>query len=121
MKKFLLAAALIIGVVVSQFVIPSQAQAAELYCFSETRGGKTTDTYVLTDSVQGTDYGFKVRLHSVGRNYSYSNYWEVGFVKRGNEIYIVWLPSTSTTLIARGNTVIEPDYVKILQVLRDNK
>lgn len=31
MKKFLLTAALIIGVVVSQFIVPSQAQAEEIF------------------------------------------------------------------------------------------
>ena len=71
MRKFFLMTAFVIGIFVAQM---SQAEAAEVFCFTETRGGKTTYTYVLTDSMQGTDYGFKVRLHTVDGNNSYSKY-----------------------------------------------
>lgn len=112
MKKFLALALLAFAVIIGQ---AAQVEAREVYCFSETRGGKTTDNYVETNSVQDTNYGIKVQMHTVGSGIN--EYWEVGFTQRGNDLYIVWLPSTSTTLIASGNRIIEPDYFKILQAL----
>lgn len=55
MKKFLLTAALLVVVVVSQFIIPPQAHAEEIFATSETRGGKTSNHYVITESIQSTD------------------------------------------------------------------
>ena len=112
MKKFLAMALLALAVIIGQF---AQVEAREVYCFSETRGGETTDNYVETDSVRDTNYGIKVQMHTVGSGIN--KYWEVGFTQRGNDLYIVWLPSTATTLIASGKRIIEPDYCKILQAL----
>ena len=70
MKKFLLTAALIV-VVVSQLIVPPQAQAEEIFATSETRGGKTSNHYVITESIQSTDYGFKVRIHTKGQKARY--------------------------------------------------
>lgn len=119
MKKFLLAALVVLGVIVGQITL---AEAREIYAFSETRGGKNSDTYVLTNTIESTSYGKKVTLHTVGRNFNYSKYWEVGFTRKGTDIYVIWLPSTSTTLIATngGNNVIKGDYVRILRIMIEN-
>ena len=66
------------------FINFAQAAAQEIYCYSLTRNdGKTYDTYAITESIQKTDFdglsGFKVRLHDVGKNFSYNGYWEIGF------------------------------------------
>lgn len=103
MKKFLLTAALIIGVVVSQFIVPSQAQAEEIFATSETRGGKTSNHYIITESIQTTNYGFKVRLHAVGQNFHENKYWELGFTKNNGEWHAIWLPSTYTTPLSKSN------------------
>ena len=103
MKKFLLAAAFIVGVVVSQFVMMSQAQAEEIFAASETRGGKTSNHYVITESIQSTDYGFKVRLHTVVQNFSENEYWEVGFTKNNGEWHVIRLPGKYTTPLSQSN------------------
>ena len=113
MKKFFAVAALIVGVVVSQIVVPSQAQAQEVYCYSETRGGKTKDTYYVTGSVQETNYGIKVRLHTVGRYDSYNKYWEAGFTKKNGEWHVVWLPSDYTAPLSSV-----PDMIRVLEIVR---
>ena len=111
MKKFLVMTLAIFLLSVAQ------VSAQEVYAYSETRGGKTTDYYVVTNTAQYTDYGLKVQMHTTGS--SYNKYWEVGFTTRGNNVYIIWLPSTATTLIADGNSIIEPDYFKILTIIAD--
>ncbi len=113
MKKFLAMTLLVFAVIIGQ---AAQVSAQEIYAYSDTRGGKISDEYVVKESVQSTNYGIKVTLHSVGRNFSHDKYWEVGFTKSGNDYYIIWLPSTSTTLIASGDRVIKPDYVKVLYI-----
>ena len=119
MKKFLTMAVIALGIFFINF---AQAEAREIYAFSETRGGRNSDTYVLTNTIEDTSYGKKVTLHTVGRNYNHSKYWEVGFMRKGTDIYVIWLPSTSTTLIASngGDTVIKGDYVKILRIMMAN-
>lgn len=119
MKKFLLAALVVFGVIVGQMTV---TEAREIYAFSETRGGQTSNTYVLTNTIENTSYGKKVTLHTVGRNFNHSKYWEVGFTRKGTDIYMIWLPSTSMTLIARngGDTVIETDYVRIVRIMMEN-
>lgn len=101
MKKFLFVVALIVGVIVSQFIVPSQAQAEEIFAASETRGGKTSNYYVVTESIQHTDYGFKVRIHSVGQNFSENKYWEAGFTQKNGEWHVIWLPSSYTTPLSQ--------------------
>lgn len=119
MKKFLAMAVLAVGIFLMQF---AQVEAHEIYAFSETRGGQTSETYVLTNTIEDTSYGKKVTLHTVGKNFNHSKYWEVGFTRKGTDIYMIWLPSTSMTLIATngGDNVIERNYVKILRVMMAN-
>ena len=111
MKNFFTMAVLALGIFFINF---AQASAQEVYAYSETRGGRTTDNYVVKDSVEKTSYGLKVRMHTVGNGYN--KYWEVGFRKSGNDWYIIWLPSNYENLIASGNNIIKPNYVKILYI-----
>jgi len=108
MKKFLV---MTLAIFLMQF---AQASAQEVYAYSETRGGKTTDVYVVKESVQNTNYGIKVQLHSTGSGVN--KYWEVGFRKSGDEWYIIWLPSSYEDLIARGNNIIKENWVKVLYI-----
>lgn len=108
MKKFLV---MTLAIFLMQF---AQAAAQEIYAYSETRGGKTTDVYVVKESVQNTNYGIKVQLHSTGSGVN--KYWEVGFRKSGDEWYIIWLPSSYEDLIARGNNIIKENWVKVLYI-----
>lgn len=108
MKKFLV---MTLAIFLMQF---TQAAAQEIYAYSETRGGKTTDVYVVKESVQNTNYGIKVQLHSTGSGVN--KYWEVGFRKSGDEWYIIWLPSSYEDLIARGNNIIKENWVKVLYI-----
>ena len=108
MKKFLV---MTLAIFLMQF---AQASAQEIYAYSETRGGKTTDVYVVKESVQNTNYGIKVQLHSTGSGVN--KYWEVGFRKSGDEWYIIWLPSSYEDLIARGNNIIKENWVKVLYI-----
>lgn len=111
MKKFLAMAIFALGIVLMQF---AQVEAREVYTYSETRGGKTTHNYVVKESVQETSYGIKVQLHTTGSGVN--KYWEVGFRRSGDDYYIIWLPSSYEDLIARGNNVIKPDWVKVLYI-----
>lgn len=101
MKKFLATSALIVGIVVSQLIVPSQAQADEIFAASETRGGKTSNYYVITESIQSTDYGFKVRVHTRGQNFSEDEYWEAGFTQKNGEWHIIRLPSSYTSPLSQ--------------------
>ena len=103
MKKFFAVVAVILGIVVSQFVVPSQTSAQEVYCYTETRGGTTDDNYLVTESIQYTNYGFKVQLHAVGKGRSYSKYWEAGFTKKNGEWHVVWLPSDYTAPLSSND------------------
>ena len=103
MKKFFAAVALIVGIVVSQFIVPSQAQAEEIFATSETRGGKTSNHYVITESIQSTDYGFKVRIHTRGQNFSEDEYWEAGFTQKNGEWHVIWLPSKYTSPLSEAH------------------
>jgi len=67
MKKFLV---MTLAIFLMQF---AQASAQEIYAYSETRGGKTTDVYVVKESVQNTNYGIKVQLHTTGSGVN--KYW----------------------------------------------
>lgn len=82
----------------------AQVSAQEIFCYTENRGGKTTDYYVLPDSLQKTNYGFKVTLHSIGINYSYNKFWEMGFTYQNGDLYAIWLPSTATTRVTDVNS-----------------
>lgn len=103
MRKVFLAAALVFSVIIGQF---AQAQAREVYAASETRNGKTSDYYVITESFVYTDYGFKVRLRSVGVNFSENKYWEVGFTKKSDGLYAILLPSSYTKQVMRGTEYV---------------
>lgn len=117
MKKFLVMAVFAVGIFLLNF---AQASASEVYAYTEARRNYAIDHYVVTNTAQYTDYGLKVQLHAIGvKNDSTNKYWEVGFTTRGDNVYIIWLPSTATTLIADANSIIEPDYFKILQIIAD--
>lgn len=74
MKKFLLAMAMILGVVFSQFFSVPQAEAAEVYAATENSSRRGMyDIYVVTESLQNTSYGFIVRVHLIGKDNSFSN------------------------------------------------
>ena len=75
MKRFLSATALIFCLMFGQ------AQAADVYATTENDNGKIADVYVIVGSegaIQKTSYGFKVFLHSIGRNYPKNTYWKLG-------------------------------------------
>lgn len=121
MKKIFMAAALIFSVAVIQFIAIPQAEAREVYAASETRGGKTSDYYIITESIQRTNYGVKVRLHAVGRNFSENEYWEVGFTKKSDGLYAVLLPSSYTTQVTRGTEyVVDKMYFNIFIAVVQN-
>ena len=103
MKRFIAVAALVLAVIIAQAV---PAEAREVYAASETRNGKTSDYYVITESFVYTDYGFKVGLHSVGRNFSENKYWELGFTKQSDGLYAILLPSSYTTQVMRGTEYV---------------
>lgn len=118
MRKFLLAAAVLFTLTVA-----AQVEAAEFYCFTTGNSEQTSDVYVMTETAQLTSYGIKVRLHEVIKNRrgTSDRYFELGFVKKGDDIYMVWLPTNLNRVIVRGNTVLEPDYFKILQIIYNNR
>lgn len=117
MKKFLFATALILGIFVSQFVLVPQAEAAEVYAVTETqpRTGELIDYYVVTDGIQETSYGFKVRIHAVGKNSRRNKYAEFGYTKKNGEWHVVWLPSTYTTPLSDADCFVPREIFKTAQ------
>ena len=98
-----------------------QASASEVYAYTEARRNYAVNHYVLTHTVQKTNYGCKVQLHAVGvKNDSSNKYWEVGFTIQNGDLYMVWLPSTSTTQITLGNSVIKKDYFNVFKILYES-
>ena len=118
MKKFLTMAAFVLSVIILQM---PQASASEVYAYTEARRNYAVNHYVLTHTVQKTNYGCKVQLHAVGvKNDSSNKYWEVGFTIQNGDLYMVWLPSTSTTQITLGNSVIKKDYFNVFKILYES-
>ena len=118
MKKFLTIAAFVFGVIILQM---PQASASEVYAYTEARRNYAINHYVLTHTVQRTNYGCKVQLHAVGvKNDSTNKYWEVGFTIQNGDLYMVWVPSTSTTQITLGNNVIKKDYFNVFKILYES-
>ena len=123
MKKFLLAATLIIGVVVSQIVVGSQAEAAEVYAVTETQPltGEMTDYYVVTNGIQETSYGFKVRIHAVGKNSRYNKYAEFGYTQKNGEWHVVYLPSTATAPLSDVNCFVPREiFKKVVEIVNQS-
>ena len=118
MKKFLAMSAILLSVLILQM---PQASASEVYAYTEARRNYAVNHYVLTHTVQKTNYGCKVQLHAVGvKNDSSNKYWEVGFTIQNGDLYMVWLPSTSTTQITLGNSVIKKDYFNVFKILYES-
>ena len=116
MKKFLAMTVFTLGIVLMQF---AQAAAQEVYATTETRNGQTSDTYVITESIQAATFdgmdGFKVRLHTIGKNFSLNKYWELGFyyVPVRRDWRVVWLPSSYSDPANKNATAYD-----VLQVCR---
>lgn len=118
MKKLLIMAAFVLSVIILQM---PQASASEVYAYTEARRNYAINHYVLTHTVQRTNYGCKVQLHAVGvKNDSTNKYWEVGFTIQNGDLYMVWVPSTSTTQITLGNNVIKKDYFNVFKILYES-
>lgn len=115
MKKFLV---MTLAIFFMQF---AQAHAQEVYAYTEARRNYAVDHYVLTHTVQETNYGCKVQMHAVGvKNDSRNKYWEVGFTVQNGDLYMVWVPSTSTTQITLGNNIINNNYFNIFKILYES-
>ena len=110
MKKIFAMAALVLGILILQM---PQADAGRVYASSETRRGRTTDYYVITETIQETNYGYKCRVFSEPDG----KYWEVGFTAKNGDIYAVLLPSTYTEQITSGNQVIKNTFYGIFKVV----
>lgn len=118
MKKFFAVAALVLGIFLAQI---SAADAREVFAYSETRNGETSNHYVITESIQPTSYGFKVRLHAVGVNFSYDKYWELGFMLQNDDLYAVLLPGSYTVQVTRGDTILKDFWWQVFRVAAENK
>lgn len=118
MKKILTMAAFVLSVIILQM---PQASASEVYAYTEARRNYAIDHYVLTHTVQKTNYGCKVQLHAVGvKNDSTNKYWEVGFTIQNGNLYLVWVPSTSTTQVTSGNSVLNENYFNVFKILYES-
>lgn len=118
MKKFLTMAVFALSVIILQM---PQVSASEVYAYTEARRNYAIDHYVLTHTVQKTNYGFKVQMHAVGvKNDSSNKYWEVGFTVQNDNLYMVWSPSTSTTQVTSGNSILNEDYFNVFEILYES-
>lgn len=116
MKRFLSATALIFCLMFGQ------AQAADVYATTENDNGKIADVYVV--SVEKTDYGVKVFLHSIGRNYQMNKYWKLGFRVKDGDLYVLLnLGASNVTRkqVTRGNTILSDYYFAIFKTAMENK
>lgn len=116
MKRFLSATALIFCLMFGQ------AQAADVYATTENDNGKIADVYVV--SVDKTDYGIKVFLHSIGRNYPKNTHWKLGFMAKNDDLYVLLnLDASNATRkqVTRGNTVLLSYYWDIFKTAMEHK
>ena len=116
MKRFLSATALIFCLMFGQ------AQAADVHATTENDNGKIADFYVVT--VDKTDYGLKVILHSIGRNYQLNQYRKRGFMPKNGDLYVLLnLGAGNATgkQVTRGNTVLLSYYWDIFKTAMEHK
>ncbi|MBQ6759252.1 MAG: hypothetical protein IJP42_09285 [Selenomonadaceae bacterium] len=117
MKKFLAMAVLVFAVIIGQ---ATQVEAEEVYGATETRGGKITDHYIVTESFQLLGEGrgeFKVTLHAIGRNFYEDEYWDVAFIRKNGDMHVVFLPSSYSQNID-GDEFYETLYLTIRATCR---
>ena len=126
MKKFLTMAALTLGIFFAQM---TQAQAADVYAATEvTKDGKITDVYMIIGregAIQKTNYGFKVYLYSIARNYNKAKtYWTLGFKVENNDLYAVLhhgFIDDATVQVTRGKTILSDYYFAIFKTAIENQ
>ena len=117
MKKFLFATVLIFGVVFAQVQAAEYHEPNESYAVTEKDGNKITDVYI-EGSPQKTNYGFKVFLHSVGRNHKLDKHWGLGFKIENEDLYAViyhGFIEDVTKQVTRGKTILSDYYWAIFQ------
>lgn len=115
MKRFLSATVLILCLMFGQ------AQAADVYATTENDNGKIADVYV--DMVEKTDYGIKVILHSIGRNYQLNQYWKLGFMVKNDDLYVLLnlgAGNATRKQVTRGNTVLLSYYWDIFKTAMEH-
>lgn len=123
MKRFLMAAALIFCLMFGQ------AQAADVYATTENKNGKITDVYVTVNPngkavIMEENYGFKVILHSIGRNHRMNKYWKLGFIVKNGDLYVLLnLGASNVTReqVTSGNTVLLSYYWDIYKTTMKHK
>ena len=102
-----------------------QAQAADVYAATEvTKDGKVADVYMILGTFQETNYGFKIALHSIGRNYKMNKYWGLGFKVENDDLYAVLhhgFIDDATVQVTRGDTVLSDYYFAIFKTAIENK
>jgi len=76
MKKVALLTMFLLGALL---IYTPQVSAQEVYAVTETHpsSGKITDHYIITETIQEQGPAFGVGVHSVGKNYSHNDYWNV--------------------------------------------
>ena len=121
MKKFLLATTVIFALMFGQ------AQAADVYAATEvTKDGKIADVYMIIGpegAIQETNYGFKVFLHSIGRNYKMNKHWVLGFKVENDDLYAVLhhgFIDDATVQVTRGDTILSEYYFAIFKTAIEN-
>ncbi len=112
MKKFLLATVLVFSVVFAQAQAAEYHETNESYAVTEKDGNKITDVYIIGDP-QKTNYGFKVFMHSIGRNHRLDKHWVLGFEIVNDDLYAVLhhgFIDDATTQVTRGKTILSEYY-----------
>lgn len=112
MRKIFLAAAVIFSLMFAQAQAAEYHETNESYAVTENDGGKITDVYIL-GAPQKTNYGFKVFLHSIGRNHRMDKHWVLGFKMVGDDLYAVLhhgFIDDATAQVTRGDTIVSEYY-----------
>ena len=103
MKKFALLTMFLLGTLL---IYTPQVSAQEVYAVTEENGGKITDHYVMTETIQEKGPAFGVGVHAVGKNYSHNDYWNVMYAYINGKWN--WVPAGNLALAIPINKIDEP-------------
>lgn len=123
MKKIFLATLLIFSVVFAQAQAATYRESNETFAVTEKDGNKITDVYI-EGTPQKTSYGFKIFLHSIGRNHQLNKHWVLGFKVENDDLYAVLhhgFIEDVTKQVTRGETILSEYYWAIFLAAMDKQ
>ena len=80
---------MLLAVAVLIFDGDTQVEAADVYAVTENNGGKITDYYVVTETIQSKGPTFGLAVHAVGKNWKHNEYSNFFYAYQNGAWYFV--------------------------------